>query len=39
EVYNKVRRAVTPEINAISTLMLIISMALVGLSQIIQRRR
>lgn len=39
EVYNKVRRAVTPEINAISTLMLIISMALVGLSQLVQRRR
>ncbi|MEI7770060.1 MAG: ABC transporter permease [Chloroflexales bacterium] len=39
EVYNKVRRAVTPEINAISTLMLIISMLLVGLSQIVQRRR
>ncbi|NTW98250.1 MAG: ABC transporter permease [Oscillochloris sp.] len=38
EVYNKVRRAVTPEINAISTLMLIISMALVGLSQLVQRR-
>ncbi|NTV64504.1 MAG: ABC transporter permease subunit, partial [Oscillochloris sp.] len=39
EVYNKVRRAVTPEINAISTLMLILSMSLVGLSQLIQRRR
>jgi spermidine/putrescine transport system permease protein len=39
EVYNKVRRAVTPEINAISTLMLIISMLLVGLSQLVQRRR
>jgi spermidine/putrescine transport system permease protein len=39
EVYNKVRRAVTPEINAISTLMLLISMALVGLSQLVQRRR
>lgn len=38
EVYNKVRRAVTPEINAISTLMLILSMALVGLSQLFQRR-
>ena len=38
EVYNKVRRAVTPEINAISTLMLMISMALVGLSQFFQRR-
>jgi spermidine/putrescine transport system permease protein len=39
EVYNKVRRAVTPEINAISTLMLIISMALVGLSQLVQRKK
>jgi spermidine/putrescine transport system permease protein len=39
EVYNKVRRAVTPEINAISTLMLLISMLLVGLSQLVQRRR
>ncbi|MBX0326738.1 ABC transporter permease [Oscillochloris sp. ZM17-4] len=39
EVYNKVRRAVTPEINAISTLMLLLSMALVGLSQLVQRRR
>ncbi len=39
EVYNRVRRAVTPEINAISTLMLILSMALVALSQLLQRRR
>lgn len=39
EVYNRVRRAVTPEINAISTLMLILSMALVALSQVLQRRR
>lgn len=39
EVYNKVRRAVTPEINAISTLMLLLSMTLVGLSQFFQRRR
>lgn len=39
EVYNKVRRAVTPEINAISTLMLLFSMGLVALSQIVQRRR
>jgi spermidine/putrescine transport system permease protein len=39
EVYNKVRRAVTPEINAISTLMLLLSMTLVGLSQLVQRRR
>lgn len=39
EVYNKVRRAVTPEINAISTLMLVISMGLVALSQLVQRNR
>ena len=38
EVYNKVRRAVTPEINAISTLMLIFSIGLVVLSQAVQRR-
>ena len=39
EVYNKVRRAVTPEINAISTLMLILSIGLVVLSQALQRRQ
>lgn len=39
EVYNKVRRAVTPEINAISTLMLLLSITLVVLSQAVQRRR
>jgi spermidine/putrescine transport system permease protein len=39
EVYNKVRRAVTPEINAISTLMLVLSITLVVLSQAVQRRR
>lgn len=39
EVYNKVRRAVTPEINAISTLMLVFSITLVVLSQAVQRRR
>jgi spermidine/putrescine transport system permease protein len=39
EVYNKVRRAVTPEINAISTLMLILSIGLVVLSQAVQRRQ
>jgi spermidine/putrescine transport system permease protein len=38
EVYNKVRRAVTPEVNAISTLMLIFSITLVVLSQAVQRR-
>jgi spermidine/putrescine transport system permease protein len=39
EVYSKVRRAVTPEINAISTLMLLFSIGLVLLSQNVQRRR
>lgn len=39
EVYNRVRRAVTPEINAISTLMLVLSISLVVLSQLVQRRR
>ncbi|MGQ9611570.1 MAG: ABC transporter permease [Chloroflexus sp.] len=39
EVYNRVRRAVTPEINAISTLMLLLSMVLVALSQLLQRRQ
>jgi spermidine/putrescine transport system permease protein len=39
EVYGKVRRGVTPEINAVSTLMLLFSMALVFLSQVVQRRR
>ncbi len=39
EVYAQVKRAVTPKINAISTLMLLISMTLVGLSQFVQRQR
>lgn len=39
EVYNRVKRSVTPEINAISTLMLLFSMLLVILSQLVQRRR
>jgi spermidine/putrescine transport system permease protein len=39
EVYNKVRRAVTPEVNAISTLMLLLSIILVVLSQLVQRRK
>ena len=39
EVYSKVRRAITPEINAISTLMLLFSIGLVLLSQAVQRRR
>jgi spermidine/putrescine transport system permease protein len=39
EVYGQVKRAITPKINAISTVMLIISMALVAVSQLVQRRR
>jgi spermidine/putrescine transport system permease protein len=39
EVYAAVKRAVTPKINAISTLMLLISMLLVGVSQFVQRQR
>ncbi len=39
EVYGKVKRGVTPEINAISSVMLLFSMLLVGLSQFVQRQR
>ena len=39
EVYAAVKRAVTPKINAISTIMLVLSMALVGISQFVQRQR
>ncbi len=39
EVYAAVKRAVTPKINAISTLMLVLSMVLVGVSQFIQQRQ
>jgi spermidine/putrescine transport system permease protein len=39
EVYAQVKRAVTPKINAISTLMLLVSMTLVLLSQLVQRKR
>jgi spermidine/putrescine transport system permease protein len=38
EVYASVKRSVTPKINAISTVMLVLSMTLVGISQFIQRR-
>lgn len=38
EVFNRIRRGVTPEINAISTVMLLASVALVALSQLLQRR-
>jgi spermidine/putrescine transport system permease protein len=39
EVYAAVKRSITPKINAISTVMLVVSMTLVGISQFIQRRR
>ena len=39
EVFSKIRRSVTPEINAISTVMLLASVALVTASQLLQRRR
>jgi spermidine/putrescine transport system permease protein len=39
EVYGRVKRSITPEINAISTVMLLISMTLVVLSQLVQRQR
>lgn len=39
EVYNRVRRAITPEINAVSTLMFLGSVVLVVASLLLQRRR
>ena len=39
EVYAAVKRAVTPKINAISTIMLVLSMTLVGISQLVQQRQ
>lgn len=39
EVYASVKRSITPKINAISTVMLVISMTLVALSQLVQRQR
>jgi spermidine/putrescine transport system permease protein len=39
QVWSMVKRGVTPEINALSTLMLLASIALVTLSIILQRRR
>lgn len=39
EVYGQVKRAITPKINAISTVMLLFSMTLVFLSQFVQWRR
>jgi spermidine/putrescine transport system permease protein len=38
EVFSKIRRSVTPEINAISTVMLVASIVLVAASQLLQRR-
>ncbi len=39
EVYAQVKRAVTPRINAISTIMLLFSIALIGASLALQRKR
>lgn len=39
EVYGRVRRSITPEINAVSTLMLLASVVLVAVSLLLQRRR
>ena len=39
QVWSMVKRGVTPEINALSTLMLLASIALVTLSVVLQRRR
>ncbi len=39
EVYGRVRRSITPEINAVSTLMLLASVILVVVSLLVQRRR
>lgn len=38
EVFGRIRRAISPEINAISTVMLLVSMILVIVSQLVQRR-
>jgi spermidine/putrescine transport system permease protein len=39
EVFGRIRRAISPEINAISTIMLVFSIVLVFASQIVQRRQ
>ncbi len=39
EVYSRVRRSITPEINALSTIMFLASVALVALSLFLQRRQ
>ncbi|MFO7536941.1 MAG: ABC transporter permease [Chloroflexota bacterium] len=38
EVFGRIRRAISPEINAISTVMLMMSMLLIIISQLVQRR-
>jgi spermidine/putrescine transport system permease protein len=38
-IWGQIRRGITPEINAISTLMLLLSIALVIITQLIQRRQ
>ncbi len=39
EVYSRVRRSITPEINALSTIMFLASVALVAASLLLQRRQ
>jgi len=39
EVFGRIRRSISPEINAISTIMLAVSILLIVTSQVIQRRR
>jgi len=39
EIYSLIKRGVTPEINALTTLMLLVSILLVSLSILLQRRR
>lgn len=39
EVYGRVRRSITPEINALSTIMFVASVALVAASLLLQRRQ
>jgi spermidine/putrescine transport system permease protein len=38
-IWGQIRRGITPEINAISTLMLLLSIVLVIVAQLIQRRQ
>jgi spermidine/putrescine transport system permease protein len=39
EVFGRIRRSISPEINAISTIMLAVSVVLIVVSQVMQRRR